>query len=452
VPRLRLIQRLLPLLLLLVFIAGLLAPAAGAASAQGAPSSATIKQALDLLLDHFVHPPPSSALLGAAWNGARAAAGADTPAPPLTGDRDADWQAFSAALAGLLQRPGVDSGAVTGAAIRAMAESVNESHTYYLSPDRYQEYQSWLRGDVRYSGIGARLDGSSLTVVEVFDESPAARAGLKPGDTVIAVDGQSVVGMPQERAVSLVRGPSGTPVTLTVTRDGVPRPLVLTMTRATVQIAFVHDELLPGGVGYLRLRGFPDMHVADTFEAALDDLQRQGATSLVLDLRGNSGGRLDVGTRLLSLFIQSGPLYHQVPRDGTPRTVLADGHYRTPALPLAVLVDSGTASMGEIFAAAIQDDHRGTLVGTTTAGSVAGAQVFGLQDGSGLQVTVMDITSAGGRVLNGVGVVPDQMVPRDPASLRSGHDPQLDAAVAALPQPALPTPTPSSAWLERLAA
>jgi len=222
-----------------------------------------------------------------------------------------------------------------------------------------------------------------------------------------------------------------------------------------VQIAFVRSQMLADGVGYARLRGFADTSVADSFEAALDDLQRQGATSLVLDLRGNSGGRLDVGQRLLSRFVQAGPLYRELDRDGASRAIQAQaGRANGLALPLAVLVDGGTASMGEIFAAAIQDYHRGSVIGTRTAGSVAAAQVFGLQDGSGLQVTVMEISSANGRVLNGKGVEPDRTIAPDLAALRQGHDNQVEAAVAALHQPPtnVLTVPPLSRRLERLAA
>jgi carboxyl-terminal processing protease len=264
-----------------------------------------------------------------------------------------------------------------------------------------------------------------------------------------------VAGDGRDRVIEHLRGESGSPVTVTVLRSGVLAPLELTMTRATVQIAFVSSRMLADGVGYVRLRGFADMDVGDQFVAALDDLQRQGATSLVVDLRGNSGGRLDVGSRLLSLFIPSGTLYHQLGRSGSPVATSAQGGYRSPPLAMAVLVDSGTASMGEIFAAAIQDYGRGRILGTTTAGSVAAAQVFKLPDGSGLQVTVMEITSASGRVLNGVGVAPDRAVATDIDALRAGHDSQLDAAVAALREPPLGLPariTLSAARLLRLAA
>jgi carboxyl-terminal processing protease len=447
-------RHLLSCLLLLVLVA--LAAAPLAAPAQAAAGAPAVREGFDLLMDRYVRPVGSAALLDAAWIGVSKAAGVSDAAPlALSGDRESDWQTFSAAYQDLAARPGADEAALTQAALQAMAASVQEGHTYYLSPQRYQEYQAWLRGDVRYSGIGIRIDSASLVVLEVFEGSPSDRAGLRAGDTIVAVDGEQVSSEGRDRVISRLRGPSGSPVSVTVVRIGTPEPLELVMTRDTVQIAFVTSRMLGDGVGYLRLRGFADMAVADQFVAALDGLQRQGATALVLDLRGNSGGRLDVGSRLLSLFIPSGALYHQVGRSGSPLATSAQGGYRSPPLPLTVLVDGGTASMGEIFAAAIQDYRRGQVLGTTTSGSVAAAQVFKLQDGSGLQVTVMEITSASGRVLNGSGVVPDRLVEMDIDALRAGHDIPLETAVGALraaPTGQLPRLPNSGARLDRLAA
>src|SRR5581483_1310143 len=398
-----------------------------------ADPAATIHEGFNLLMDRFVRPLDSASLLAAAWEGAQRAAAVATPAPlALTGNRDTDWQVFADAIAALQAHTGLDDATLAAASMQAMVDAVHEGHTYYLTPQRFQEYQDWLHGDVHYSGIGTRVDSTSLVILEVFDGSPAAQAGIRPGDTIVAVDGQAVSGADRASVIDRIRGPSGTQVTVTVSRVGSDQPLDFALTRATIQVDFVHSELLQEGVGYVRLRGFADMSVADSFVAALDDLQRQGATSLVLDLRGNSGGRLDVGARLLSLFIPSGPLYHQLTRTGTLQDMTAQGGYRSPPLPMTVLVDSGTASMGEIFAAAIQDYHRGQVVGTATAGSVAAAQVYRLGDGSGLQVTVMEITSANGRVLNGTGVAPDQIVQPDIDALRQGRDVQLEAATRVL--------------------
>src|SRR5207302_10911431 len=153
----------------------------------------------------------------------------------------------------------------------------------------------------------------------------------------------------------------------------------------------------------------------------------------VLDLRGNSGGRIDVGTRLLGHFLAPGSsVYEEVDRGGASSTHFAGRGATRYDLPLVVLVDGGTASMGEIFASALQEHGAATILGTNTAGSVAAAQVFGLPDGAGLQVTVFEILSADGKPLNKVGVVPDEVVQPDTTDAASGNDPALARAVEIL--------------------
>jgi carboxyl-terminal processing protease len=152
----------------------------------------------------------------------------------------------------------------------------------------------------------------------------------------------------------------------------------------------------------------------------------------VLDLRGNSGGRIDVGTRLLSHFLPNGSaVYQEVDRGGQNSSHATHGNGQYD-LPLVVLVDGGTASMGEIFAAAVQEHGAATILGTNTAGSVAAAQVFGLPDGSGLQITVFEILSADGKPLNKVGVAPDEVITTDPDGQTDGSDPVLARAVELL--------------------
>jgi carboxyl-terminal processing protease len=172
--------------------------------------------------------------------------------------------------------------------------------------------------------------------------------------------------------------------------------------------------------------------VIDSIEQDVATFQTEGVHGLVLDLRGNSGGRIDVGTRLLSDFLPNGTsIYQEVDRGGHDSLHSTHGNNQY-GMPLVVLVDGGTASMGEIFASAVQEHGAATILGSNTSGSVAAAQVFGLPDGSGLQVTVFDILSADGKPLNKVGVVPDEVIQTDTSTEADGTDPLLDRAVAVL--------------------
>ncbi|HYW87818.1 MAG TPA: S41 family peptidase, partial [Chloroflexota bacterium] len=329
--------------------------------------------------------------------------------------------------------PGTDGFVAAHAIVRGMVRFVDESHTYFLDPQQYSDYQSWSRGDNKYVGIGISVSarGTEPRIVEVYEDTPAQRAGLRPGDVLLSVNGQSVSGLQLDEMTGLVRGPAGTPVDLVI-RRGDSDPMPVSVQRAEIHLQFVKQRVVADDIGYLLLRGFPEPSVIDAIEKDVADFQDQGIHGLVLDLRGNSGGRIDVGTRLLSHFLPAGSsVYEETDRSGQNRM-----HFSRPGaqydLPLVVLVDGGTASMGEIFAAAVQEHGAATIVGSTTAGSVAAAQVFGLPDGAGLQVTVYDIRSSDGKQLNRVGVVPDQVVESDPGVVAVGDDPVLSRAIEIL--------------------
>jgi carboxyl-terminal processing protease len=279
--------------------------------------------------------------------------------------------------------------------------------------------------------------------VEVFDDAPAQRAGVRPGDVLVAVDGQTTVDMRLDEVINLVRGPEGTPVVLRVQRAASDQVDELTLVRASIAMPFVQSRRLPGDIGYVQLRGFPEPSVIAGVENAIVEQQRDGVRGIVFDLRGNGGGRLDVGSRLLARFVPDGPIYQIVDRQGNGETSNVRDARPILTVPLVVLIDEGTASMGEVFAAAIQEHHIGRLVGTTTAGAVAASIFIPLSDGSALQLSVEQVYSGGGALLDRVGVHPDDEVELDLDELRQGRDAQLERALdylrvqAVAPAPAL---------------
>lgn len=412
-------------------------PSVTSSSAAADVSVRTIRQSYDLLLDRFFQTLAPEDLLSAGWFGVTeelkrlGAADLDRPVPAFGGDRTADWQLFEARYIELATAAAttIAPAKLSQVVIRAMVAAVDEGHTNYLDPDQYKDYLAWTRGEVKYSGIGARLHGSEPTIVEVFDGSPAQRAGLRAGDVLVEVNGKQLTTRRSDEAVQEIRGPEGTTVRVTVRRQGNSEPLTFEIVRATIQLPLVTSKLVDDAVGYIALRSFPEPSVLDQVDRAYAELRDQGAHALVFDLRGNSGGRLDVGVQMLSRFVADGTLYEEYDRSGQRRTSAPDGQLWNPLLPVAVLVDGGTASMGEIFAAAIQERHVGLLFGTRTAGNVAAAQVFPLDDGSALQVTVLEIRSGEGKTLNRVGVEPDLAIETSPADAAGGTDPPLAAAI-----------------------
>jgi carboxyl-terminal processing protease len=414
------------------------APAAPAEDAD--LQSRTFAEAYNLLLDHYVHPLDTSALLHAAWDNlakeADSKASAPGPSPDFSGDRATDLQTMRDALSGYLARPNSSAEGFTAvqALIRGMVRYVDEGHTYFLDPQQYHDYQSWSRGDNTYVGIGISVTArdSQPRIVEVYDDTPAQQAGLQAGDVLVRIDDQPVAGMALDEMTGLVRGPAGSSVRIVVQRGDDPTEKPFVVQRAEIHLQFVKDQVVDDDIGYVMLRGFPEPSVVDSIEHDIAQFQSEGVHGLVLDLRGNSGGRIDVGTRLLGHFLPNGTaVYQEVDRGGqnSSHATHGTGQYD---LPLVVLVDGGTASMGEIFASAVQEHGAATILGTNTAGSVAAAQVYGLPDGSGLQITVFDILSSDGKPLNKVGVAPDEVVASDPDAASTVSDPVVARAAEIL--------------------
>ncbi|MBV9327924.1 MAG: S41 family peptidase [Chloroflexi bacterium] len=400
----------------------------------------TFAGAYNLLLDHYVHSLDTAALLRAAWDNlskeADGKAVAPGPSPTFVGDRAADLQSMRNALAAYLAMPNSSPDGFTAAyaLIRGMVRFVDENHTYFLDPQQYHDYQSWSRGDNTYVGVGVSVSSrdSQPRIVEVYDGTPAQQAGLRAGDVLVSIDGQSVDGMALDEMTGLVRGPAGSSVQIVVRRGDDPEEIPYTVQRAEIHLQFVKDKLVQDDIGYLMLRGFPEPSVIDSIEQDIASFQTEGVHGLVLDLRGNSGGRIDVGTRLLGDFLPNGTsIYQEIDRNGHDSTHATHGSSQYE-MPLVVLVDGGTASMGEIFASAVQEHGAATILGSNTSGSVAAAQVFGLPDGSALQVTVFDILAADGKPLNKVGVAPDEVIASDPSAVANGSDPVLTRAVSIL--------------------
>ena len=414
---------------------------APAAAEDAATQGRTFGEAYNLLLDHYVHPLDTPALLRAGWDelGKEAAgkAAAPGPVPAFSGDRVGDLDTMRAALTAYIGKPNSSpEGFVpVHALVRGMVRFVDEGHTYFLDPQQYTDYQSWSRGDNTYVGIGISVSSknSMPRIVEVYEDTPAQRAGLQPGDLLVRIADQSVAGLALDEMTGLVRGPAGTSVQIVVRRGSDSPELTFNVERAEIHLQFVRQRSIEDDIGYVSLRGFPEPSVVDTIEQDVSKFQSAGVQGLVLDLRGNSGGRIDVGTRLLGHFLAPGSsVYEEVDHGGEARTHFSPRGGTQYNLPLVVLVDGGTASMGEIFASAVQEHGAATILGSNTAGSVAAAQVFGLPDGTGLQVTVFEIRSADGKPLNKVGVVPDEVIDPDPAAVANGDDPVLGRAVEIL--------------------
>jgi carboxyl-terminal processing protease len=329
-------------------------------------------------------------------------------------------------------------------AIRSALERLDDPYTRFFDPQEFSVIKQEAAGEL--SGVGARLSFNKttkiLTVTEVFENSPAATSRLKPGDRVLAVDGRSVQELDAFKTISLVRGKPGTQVKLAIAR-GQKQIVNLVLTRQVVQFSNISATVKQEGrlrIGYIRLMEFDDT-VDQRVKVAIQTLEKQKIDGFVLDLRENPGGVVRVAANVSSYWLNRGTIVKTVVRNGDTSIAEADRNAITQ-LPLALLVNNGSASASEIVAGALKDNRRAIVVGTRTYGKGIVQQMHRLPDGSGLNVTVAHYFTPNGTDINHKGIVPDIIVPlnhtqsntliENPKLFASKSDPQYQRAVHGL--------------------
>jgi carboxyl-terminal processing protease len=286
-----------------------------------------------------------------------------------------------------------------------------------------------------------------LLIVSTFAGSPAETAGLKGGDLIVKVDTTDITTMDEVRAISLVRGPAGSKVHLTIIRKGSERPLEFDVIRAQINVPSVESKLLPGNVAYLKINAFGTTTGSEV-KSALSALLKQQPHSLILDLRNNPGGYLDTAIEVASQFLPGGQVVLKVHYgDGHEQVYNAASGGSATTLPMVVLIDGGSASASEILAGAIQDNQRGSLVGITSYGKGTVQQIHQLSNSGGfIRVTIARWLTPLGRTIDKVGLTPNVAVPLSADDHAAGRDPQLDKAISILTgqNGAVPAPTASA--------
>jgi carboxyl-terminal processing protease len=323
-------------------------------------------------------------------------------------------------------------------AARGMVQALGDPNSVYETPQEREENSSRWTG--RYEGVGLHVDqrDGQTVVTAPIEGGPAALAGIRPGDVLLEIDGRSVAGLTLTAQTRLIRGPKGTSVSLLIRREGAPTLLRFELTRAEIQLVSVRWRLLDGGLGLLRISQFTEQTASEA-RAALKALLEAGPSGALLDLRSNAGGLLEPAVEVAGLFLGEGVVVVETHANGSTRSHNAPAGPPATDLPLLVLVDRGSASAGEVLAAALRDRGRARLLGERTYGKSTVQYLHRLSDGSGLRLTVAEWRTPTGQPIPPTGLEPDWAVEvASPAP--EGQDPVLEAAVAVLgEQLSLPT-------------
>ncbi len=338
------------------------------------------------------------------------------------------WEAWGITEKNFVDPKALDSQIMTRGAIKGMLESLGDPHTGFVDPQHYQFEQADLQGS--FEGIGAELSllNQQLTVIAPMEGSPASKAGIRPRDRILQIDGQDATNMTVAQAVSKIRGQRGTTVTLLVLHEGERSPTELSIVRDQIKTTSVAGRVLPDDIGYLRLAVFSDTSTND-FKAALKNLLDSKVKSVILDLRSNPGGLLDQAIDITSQFLKDGVVAYQVDKDEKRTTYSVKGGGIATNIPLVVLVNKGSASASEILAGALQDRGRATVIGEQTFGKGSVNRFFALSDGSAVYVSFARWLTPNGRLIEGKGLLPDIVIAISDADRLAGRDSQLDRAL-----------------------
>lgn len=338
------------------------------------------------------------------------------------------WEAWDILEREYVNPQALDTEEAIWGAAEGLVSSIGDRNTRFVKPLEAKILKEDMQGS--FEGIGATVEmrDGELVIVRPLPDSPALRAGLQSGDTILSVDGEPLEGKDILEAITMIRGPEGTTVELLVKREGESEPFVVRIKREKVDLPTVESRMIED-VAYLRLTEF-NAASKERMHSALEELLRQDPKGLILDLRGNPGGYLNEAVDVASEFLPKGTLLltERQREQGEKEYRVKQAGIATE-IPLAVLIDEGSASAAEIVAGSIRDSDRGVLIGQQTFGKGSVQNTHTLQDGSSLRVTVARWYLPDGQSLDGEGIPPDIEVPLTAEDVAEERDPQVDRAV-----------------------
>ena len=321
----------------------------------------------------------------------------------------------------------LDTEKLSQGAIQGMLDALGDPHTYYYN--NYSLAASDFEGS--FDGIGATvaLTNGSITIVAPIAGSPAEKAGIKADDVILEIDGNTAQGLSLTEAIMRIRGPRGTSVTLLIQHEGENTPVEIKIVRDVIIAPSVSSKALTGGIAYIQINQFAS-NTTNEFRTALSAAIDNGSKGIVLDLRDNPGGYLDVVADIADEFLNGGVILYEAT---DKLVILKEWDAKSGGLaidiPLVVLVDKGSASGSEVLSGALQDHQRALIVGTQTYGKGSVDNLFELGDGSAIFLTTERWLTPDKHAIEGKGITPDYVIALTDDDIAAGKDPQLDYAI-----------------------
>ncbi len=330
-----------------------------------------------------------------------------------------------------INRSDLDSDKISEAAIRGILESLDDPYASFLDAEQFSMESQDVHGS--FEGIGAHVGilDEKITIIAPMPDSPAEKAGIRSGDIILGINGDSTADTTLLEAVSKIRGEKGTTVDLLILHANEPIPVTITVRRGVIQIDSVTFQLMPNDIGYIHISNFTESTKSEV-EGALREFEEETTSgALILDLRNNPGGLLNSVVDVTSLFIDDGLVLYEIDGSGARKDWPVRNNRRKQDYPMVVLINQFSASASEVLCGALMDHERATIIGTKSFGKGSVNILRSLSDGSGIYFTVAHWFTPKGTLIEGSGIEPDVVVDISPDTL---NDIQIEKALEILNQ------------------
>ena len=350
--------------------------------------------------------------------------------PPKEVDFSLFWEAYHKLQEKFVDKEKFDVQKMIYGAISGMVKSLEDPYTIFFPPEEAKRFEEDVKGVFEGVGMEIGIRKGQLQVIAPLEGTPAQRAGLRAGDKIIKIDDKSTVDMTIEEAVNLIRGPKGTEVTLTIFREEWEKVREFKITRAKIEIPSLKWEIKNEDIAYLKLYHFSEKAGSD-FEIAAFEILNSPAKKIILDLRNNPGGYLEVAQDIAGWFLEKGQtvVIEDFGQGKEQNKYLSQGPSRLLEYPLVILINEGSASGSEILAGTLRDNRGIILIGEKTFGKGSVQELERLREDSFLKITVAKWLTPKGQSITDVGLEPDRVVEMTEEDYEEGRDPQLDEAI-----------------------